>query len=145
KSLNPKKDAFLYSEKYRNFANLYSEITQNQFNPSNSIVTSYFFIDEKLYFLGLNSNYKIDFEGGKGYINYETLVNEFDDLKIPQDASIIVAFHHNIFASYEASLDKSWDIENRKLVLEFLKSKNVKCLFYGNEHTRSGSANGADD
>lgn len=145
KSLNPKKDAFLYSEKYRNFANLYSEITQNQFNPSNSIVTNYFFIDEKLYFLGLNSNYKIDFEGGKGYINYETLVNEFDDLKIPQDASIIVAFHHNIFASYEASLDKSWDIENRKLVLEFLKSKNVKCLFYGNEHTRSGSANGADD
>jgi orotate phosphoribosyltransferase/3',5'-cyclic AMP phosphodiesterase CpdA len=144
KKIQPFKQSYEYIDKYSNFSSLYQEVTGKNFEPEKIIVSYKHFKDEKIFLIGLNSNYKIDFDGGEGFIEYSRLVKEIEEIKIPEDSSIIVSFHHNIFASYEENQIKSWDKDNRKIILDYLKSKNVKCILHGNEHTRGSRYDGSN-
>lgn len=139
-----KKSFEYFIEKFKNFTNFYSEFFEGKldFSPEKTIV-NYITLKEpeNLLIIGLNSNYKIDYDGGDGYFNIENLRRELSELllKFP-DFSIICVFHHNIFASYDNSMTGQWDSSNsdsnRLAVFRVFDEFGINTLLYGNEHTR---------
>ena len=94
--------------------------------------------DEKILLIGLNSNYKIDYEGGLGHINPDSLEEEMKILyeKFPNHSRIVI-FHHNIISFYEDRKTGQFEKENRVTILNMLKKYETKLILYGNEHTRA--------
>lgn len=136
------RSSYEFEEKYTYFKNFYEKTTKSNFDASKVIVNELRFDHEKMTIIGLNSNHKIDYDGGSGFLNLEKLKKELQELEIPEGYSIIVAFHHNIFSAYENSQSGSWDKDNRKLIFEFFQNKQIKCFLYGNEHTRDSKFEG---
>lgn len=130
-------------EKLKNFKNFYDEFYSSEglvFDPEKVVVSKIFLEDENIVLVGLNSNYKIDFEGGLGFFVPTLLKAELNKIKEEyNDASIVTIFHHNIFASYEDKMTGQWfdDDSNRLSVLNCFSELGINVLLYGNEHTRT--------
>lgn len=126
----------LNKEKLFNFAQFYKKIKQTDFDP-NSVIIDKICIDRKIALLGINSNFKIDDEGGDGFIDIYNLEKEFKQIKKEYDADInyVFCWHHNIVANYEDKNNGQWEKDNRDLLLTKLEQfNNVKLILMGNEH-----------
>lgn len=129
--------SYEYTEKYDKFSAFYSKFLDKDFNKEGPVINLFEYKEEKLLLIGLNSNYIIDYEGGEGFIDSEKLRNEMKQISTKySDYSKIVSFHHNIYSTFENKGTGQWDITNRKEVLSILNQYGIKCIFYGNEHTR---------
>ena len=133
-----------FDEKYENFKSFYDNLYESviTFDSKKTIVNHVELLDEKLVLIGLNSNYKIDYDGGNGFFNIEQLESELENINANySEHSKIAVFHHNIFASYENKMKGQWDDEhnNRLAVFRVFEKYSINCLFYGNEHTRSSA------
>jgi orotate phosphoribosyltransferase len=143
--INSQKKSYEYLEKYDNFSTFYFEVLNENFEPNNSIVKIIEFDKEKLVLVGLNSCYKIDYEGGNGFFELDKLRQEFESLQskyISKNYSIIASFHHNLYSSYENNATGQWDNVNRRDFIALLNEFEIKCLFFGNEHTRNSQLTG---
>ena len=137
------KQSFEYfTEKFENFSNFYNEFYDSTcFFPEKTIVNSLVIEQDKLLIVGLNSNYKIDYDGGNGYFEINNLRNELNELLSNyKDYSVVCVFHHNIFAAYDNTMTGQWDNSNsdsnRLAVFRLFEEFGVNTLLYGNEHTR---------
>ncbi|MCB9261562.1 MAG: metallophosphoesterase [Flavobacteriales bacterium] len=133
------KKAFeFHQEKFQKFTDFYNDFYSDEgivFDPENAVSGK---IDLTLnsLIIGLNSNFKIGAQSGEGYINLEKLKIELENIiSENSDKQIFTAFHHNLEAKYENSAIGNWEKDNRNQVKEYLQSKDIKVLFYGNEHT----------
>lgn len=132
-----KLSSYLYNEKYDKFAFFYEDMFKTKFVKQN-IILNHLVVDNVV-FVGMNSNFKIDFTGGLGFIDIDKLKEELTNIDlIYKDYSKIAVFHHNISAFFENNVTGQWDKENRVVVLKMLKSFQYKAVLFGNEHT-SGS------
>ncbi|EJL59263.1 hypothetical protein [Flavobacterium sp. CF136] len=140
-----KKSFEYFDEKFEKFKSFYDSFYKSGltiFDSKKSIINYIKLDDEKLLLIGLNSNFKIDYDGGNGFFNTIQLESELDEInKTYSEYSKIAVFHHNIFASYENKMKGQWDDEhnNRLAVFRVFEKYPINCLFYGNEHTRSSA------
>lgn len=116
----------------------YKKHIDPKFEEEKVILNNLILEKEKIIIYGINSNYKIDFEGGLGYINIEKLKRDLLTYSNYDEFSKIAVFHHNIIANFEDNAKGQWDYDNRLEVLKTLQNNNFKAVFFGNEHT-SGS------
>lgn len=133
------KKAFeFHKEKFQKFTNFYNDFYSDVeiiFNPENAICGKIDLTPNSL-ILGLNSNFRIGAQSGEGYINLEKLKLELENVIVENsDKHIFAAFHHNMEAKYENTAIGNWEQDNRNQVKEYLQSKDIKVLFYGNEHS----------
>jgi len=137
KSKGDLRNSYEYYEKYDKFSSFYLKFLGSNFDKESAIINLHEYEDEKLLLMGINSNYLIDYEGGNGFIETEKLRKELNELNSKySEYSKIVAFHHNIYSAYENKGTGQWDLNNRKDILAILNQFSVKCILYGNEHTR---------
>lgn len=134
-----KKTIYSYecNDKLKNFSAFYYSLKDKKFQVDSAIFDKIVIEEIKTVVLASNSTYKIDYEGGLGFINSDLLEKDLNQIiKKNKDYNYIIAFHHNIFSSYEDKLTGQWDNQNRNDVLRILEKYKIKCMFYGNEHTR---------
>lgn len=127
----------LNNVKFKNFSELYKKIKLKEF-PFNKIIIDFINIDNKIILIGINSNYKVDNEGGEGFIPIEQFKAELNALKTElnnNSHNFIVCWHHNFSAGYEDKNSGQWNPENRIHLLAELERQNIKFVFTGNEHT----------
>jgi 3',5'-cyclic AMP phosphodiesterase CpdA/adenine/guanine phosphoribosyltransferase-like PRPP-binding protein len=134
-----KKKDFEYLEKYNQFSAFYKKFKGSDFEDNNTITDVLEFKEEKIVFIGINSNYKIGFKSGYGYVDIESFRKELDLIKNNyNEYSKIAVFHSNIVPFFETKIFGQWDENNRNEVIDLLKEYQFKASFFGNEHT-SGS------
>ena len=134
-----KKKDFEYTEKYKQFYDFYLKFKKLEFKVNDTITGVLELKEEKIVFIGINSNYKIGFKGGYGNVEIERFRSELDSIKVRyQDYSKIAVFHSNIVPFYENKIYGQWDESNRNEVIDLLKEYQFKASMFGNEHT-SGS------
>lgn len=139
------KDAYTFnSEKYIYFSEFYDNLLGKSFLVDNAVVDYMAVDDEKLLFVGVNTNYKLGTRDGFGAVDLERFNEEMKNVqsKCPDYIKIAV-FHHNIFSNYEKSTSPygSWLKDDWLNFKESLESFNFKCVLFGNEHTRSSDHN----
>ncbi len=123
--------------KFKNFSSLYKKIKNIDF-PFNKLIIDYIKIENKIILLGVNSNYKINNEGGEGFIPIEEFKQEFEELKRElnnKELNYIACWHHNISAGYENTNNGQWESQNRIHLIAELERLNINFVFTGNEHT----------
>lgn len=130
-----------FDEKFQNFKTFYERFYEGKktFNTKKSVIDHIAFDSEKLLIVGLNSNYKIDYDGGNGFFHIDSLKDQLKKLIIDfPDFSVMAVFHHNIFASYDNKMIGQWDNfdSNRLAVFKVFEELGINTLLYGNEHTR---------
>lgn len=136
---NIKKSWEYSSEKFEKFKNFYDGFTGKSFLADSILVDEMIFDEEEIYLLGLNSNFKIDYEGGNGFFILDHLRKTLEEIEEKyKDYSKIACFHHNIFSNYENKMIGQWDDSggNRLATLKLFEEFGVNCLFFGNEHTK---------
>ena len=140
---NPSVEAYKCNVgKYKYFAEFYKKVTRKDFPLNNAIVDSMSLDEEKVLFVGLNSNYKIGYKDEKGYIDIEGFRNEIDSIiKNKSNYIKIAVFHHNIITKYmnDPSHFGSFQVDNWDQVQKELEANDFRCVLYGNEHTRSSN------
>lgn len=144
---NPKKLAYLQFEaKYSNFKCFYNSFykgTGKAFGSDKQIVDYLALKDEKILFVGINTNYKIGYEGGTGAVDRDAFNNELAVLceKYDDSYSRIAIFHHNIVSDSEEDNTPygSWDKDDWISFKKSLEDKDFKFVMFGNEHTRASS------
>jgi orotate phosphoribosyltransferase/3',5'-cyclic AMP phosphodiesterase CpdA len=123
--------------KFNNFSSLYKNIIGKDF-PFDNIIIDYINIEDKIILLGINSNFKINNEGGEGFIPIVEFNKEFERLKAElanESLNYIACWHHNFSSGFENRNDGQWESQNRKHLLAELERQNIKFVFTGNEHT----------
>lgn len=138
---NKKKEGYLFHyEKYKNFSRfLFNKIYNIDFNYDKTIfnITS---IGERIVLLSMNSNYKVGERSANGYIELDKFEQEINEIRIKNpNKHILIAFHHNLSGNYDNSITGQWDSANRANFIHLLEKNQVKCIFYGNEHTNRSS------
>lgn len=133
------KKAFeFHKEKFEKFTEFYNDFylkEQIEFNPENAICGKIDLTSNSI-IIGLNSNFRIGAKSGEGYIDIAKLKSELEIIVEENSGKhIFVAFHHNMEAKYENKGIGNWESNNLNQVRSFLLSKDIKVLFYGNEHT----------
>lgn len=136
---NNEKKAYEYHyekfEKFTNFYNNFYSNEQNQFNPEKAIFGKIELTGDTI-IIGLNSNFRIGCQSGKGYIDIDKLKAELEKVKIENPNKIIfAAFHHNMEAKYADKGIGDWNEDNLHLVKGLLQDEGITTFFYGNEHT----------
>lgn len=144
-----KKSYEFHDEKYTYFSDFYEEFFDNakKFDSKKQIVDKLILCEEKILILGINSNYKIGCLGGTGSLNFEEFEDElkkeleFLNRESYKEWVFIAIFHHNILNEYNESkeLYGSWEKTDWVKLKKILDKFQFKCVFYGNEHTRSSS------
>lgn len=141
--INPTSEPYLlHSVKLKNFGVFYKDFKATEF-PFEKIIIDHINIDNKLMLLGINSNYKIDNEGGEGFIPIQQFTDELNALKASlndDQIQFVACWHHNLTAGYDDTNSGQWEPDNRRHLLAALMSQNIKLVITGNEHT-SGSKN----
>lgn len=130
-----------FDKKFQHFKSFYDGFYQGKrtFCTNKSVINHLVFDAEKLLIVGLNSNYKIDYDGGYGFFPIDDLKDELKNLITSFPSfSVMAVFHHNIFASYENKMTGQWDNcdSNRLAVFKVFEDLGINTLLYGNEHTR---------
>jgi len=123
--------------KFNNFSVFYEKIKGEDF-PFDKIIIDHINIDNKIILLGINSNYKINNEGGEGYIEIEQFKAEFESLKaqLSNDGlNYVACWHHNFSSGFEDKNNGQWESQNRLHLLAELERQNIKLVLTGNEHT----------
>lgn len=136
---NPTDQAHLLTEiKYERFSKFYYNLKSQNF-PVNKQIVDFLNIKDRIVVIGLNSNYKINDEGGEGNIPADKFREEMLELKsiftLPQ-LNFVLAWHHNISAGFEDKNSGQWEKENRGLLLSEVMNQEVKLILNGNEHIR---------
>lgn len=120
--------------KFKHFNDFYKQFKKSTISSDKLIFDHINLQDFVL--IGINSNFKIDINGGEGYLSTELLDLELKDFrKSHTDKEIILCTHHNLQGEYQDTYFGQWDKENRKALIPVLERNNVKCVFSGNEHT----------
>lgn len=135
-----KKDYEFHTEKYSFYSVFFNDLLKKPFPAQKSIVDYMAVDDEKLLFVGVNSNYKIGYSDGYGAVDVDGFKEEMKALDSQfQGYCKIAVFHHNITTNYEKdpSHHGSFEKDERLRFLRALESLGFKCALYGNEHTRS--------
>lgn len=125
-------------EKYKKFETFYNSFFfgLKQFNAENAITDTLVIIDEKIIYVGLNSNFHIGAKSNVGFIDKTKLDEEFKLLEVEySDYNKIAIFHHNFLPFYKGENKGQWDKDNLYDVKRIFELHNVKCYIYGNEHT----------
>jgi orotate phosphoribosyltransferase len=136
---NKQKKDFEYIEKYKQFSDFYLKFKNVEFQINDTITGILELKQEKIVFIGINSNYKIGFRGGYGNVEIERFRSELDNINAKyHEYSKIAVFHSNIIPFYEKKINGQWDESNRNEVIDILKEYQFKASMFGNEHT-SGS------
>lgn len=140
-SLTTTKKPYEYKiEKLKKFSDFYRTFYNEEFNPNKIIFKTLMLENEKIILLGINSTHKIDFNGGKGYIDCDLLHEELEELtNDTKEYSLIACFHHNLVANYEMNEGNigQWEENNQKRILRKLDEFNIKLVLTGNEHTHA--------
>ena len=120
--------------KFKNFNGFYSKFKSS---PMRGDKLFFDYIDlQDFVLIGVNSNFKIDVNGGDGYLSTELLDLELKSFrKENKDKEIILCTHHNMQGEYENDYFGQWDEDNRKNLIPVLERNYVKCILSGNEHT----------
>lgn len=122
--------------KFRNFNGFYKKIKGKDFNTEQIIFDSIEIND--LIFLALNSNYKVDQNGGHGFFQVDVLDIELENVvENNQGKEIILCFHHNIEGSHEDTTFGQWEPENKKQITALFRKHGIKLILNGNEHTKN--------
>lgn len=145
---DPEKPAYLQLEaKYSNFKcfydGFYKEVGKT-FESDKQIVDHLALKDEKLLFVGINTNYKIDYEDGDGAVDIDAFKKELSELcEKYEDYSKIAIFHHNMLSDSDENSSPygSWDKDDWLSFKGALERMQFKILMFGNEHTRASSRN----
>ena len=144
---NSKKAYEFHAEKYSSYSAFYNSLFGKPFPAEKAIVNHMAVDDEKLLFVGVNSNYKLAYSDGYGAVDVDSFKEEMKvlDSKFPGYSKIAV-FHHNITTNYEKnpSHHGSFEKDERLRFLRALESLGFKCALYGNEHTRSSEYDSPD-
>jgi hypothetical protein len=122
-------------EKFTEFYNNFYSKERIEFNAENAICRKIDLTPDSI-IIGLNSNFRIGAESGKGYIDIEKLKLELEEIIHDNSGKqIFAAFHHNMEAKYADKGIGDWNEDNLHLVKGLLQNNDVKLFFYGNEHT----------
>lgn len=144
---NSKKAYEFHTEKYSSYSSFYNSLLGKLFPDEKAIVDHMAVDDEKLLFVGVNSNYKLAYSDGYGAVDVDSFKEEMKvlDSQYPEYSKIAV-FHHNITTNYEnnSSHHGSFEKDERLRFLKALESFGFKCALYGNEHTRSSEYESLD-
>ena len=125
----------LLEEKFKNFGDFYKTLKDEDFDFNKALFDTRELTGD-IILLSANSNFRVGQMPGGGFIPIEQLDNELNDIKAQnKDKQILIAFHHNISGVYENEVSVQWDVENRKDLIHLLDKHQIKCVFYGNEHT----------
>ena len=140
------KNAYEYlEEKYYYFKLFYDDFYDTngkRFDPRKQVVDSLILEDERLLFVGINTNYKIDYSGGKGAVEIELLSKELTALcDSNTDYSKVAFCHHNISSDSDEDNSPygSWDKNGWISFKRLLEEKDFKFAMFGNEHIRASS------
>lgn len=140
-----------FEEKYYYFKEFYNGVLGEigkSFDVNKQVVDYLLLHDEKLLFVGINSNYKIRSGGGKGAVKTDLLDKELNVLcgKYPDEYSKIAVFHHNIVSDskIDSSIYGSWEENDWINFKKKLDKYGFKIVMFGNEHT-NGSSRQWDD
>jgi len=136
---NPTNEAHLLNEiKYEKFSKFYFNLKGLDF-PINNQIVDFLNIKDRIIIIGLNSNFKINDEGGEGNIPTDKFREEMIKLKDSftlTQLNFVLAWHHNISAGYEDKNSGQWEKDNRGLLLGEVMNQEVKLILNGNEHIR---------
>jgi orotate phosphoribosyltransferase len=142
---SPSSDSHLMNNvKFGNFSSFYKDVKKIDF-PFDKVIIDHIIVDSKIVLIGINSNYKINAKGGKGFIPIQIFKDEMGALKNSlgeSDFQFIACWHHNFTAGYEDTNSGQWDPENRKQLLAELEGQNIKLVLTGNEHTNNAKTIG---
>lgn len=145
---SPEKPAYLQLEaKYHNFKCFYDSFYKKigkTFGLKKQIVDYLALNDEKILFVGINTNYKIDYEGGTGAVDTDAFKEELARLCEKYESySKIAVFHHNILSDNDekSSPYGSWGKDDWINFKGILETNEFVVLMFGNEHTRASSRN----
>lgn len=143
---NPKKPAYLNLEaKYENFKCFYDGFyagTEKVFGVDKQIVDYLALKEDQMLFVGINTNYKIHYKGGKGAVEIDAFKEELAKLcEEFEDYTKIAVFHHNIRSDSEEDKDSygSWEKKDWIRFKNALEERDFKMVMFGNEHTRASS------
>jgi orotate phosphoribosyltransferase len=144
--INNNTDFELNKVKYKNFNDyLYKKIKNSDFDNS-KIIFDTTPIGEKILLLSLNSTLNIAKIEDKGDFNIDKLRTELEEIiNNNPHKNLLMAFHHNISGSYENKTTGSIAQGSWGNLLSLLNEKNIKCIFYGNEHTHCTKKIGTTD
>ena len=135
-----------FEAKYRSFKRYFYDSffqgTGKTFDVNKQIVDYLAIDDERILFVGINTNYKIEYGGGTGAVNVEAFNVECNELfkKYP-DYSKVAVFHHNLCSDSEEGDNHygSWEKNDWISFVGSLKDNRFDLVLFGNEHTRASS------
>lgn len=138
KENNEKKAYDYHKEKFEKFTEFFNDFYSDEevkFNAENALVGNIKPTSNSI-IIGINTNFRIGAQSGEGYVDLYKLKQELEDFLTSHPSKhIFAAFHHNMEARYENRQNGNWEEHNLHQVKNLLLSKNIKVLFYGNEHT----------
>lgn len=124
----------LHEIKFKNFNVLYNNIKEIDFNYDKLVFDE--IIIDGIVLLAINSNSKVDQNGGHGYLDTEQLDKE---LKLVQEShpkkEIVLCLHHNLEGEHEDTVFGQWNPVNQKNLVALFERYDIKCILNGNEHT----------
>lgn len=136
-----------FDAKYTNFKSFYDDFykdTGKIFDSGKQIVDYLVLEEEKLLFVGINTNYKIDYEGGGGAVDADMLDSELKELcSSYRNYSKVAIFHHNMLSDSDEDNSPygSWGRDDWLNFKGILERMEFVILMFGNEHTRASSRN----
>ena len=138
--------AYLHLDaKYSNFKKFYDSFYDGKKKAleSDKQIVDYLVLEhEKILFVGINTNYKIDYEGGTGAVELNAFKKELATIcEKYDDYSRIAIFHHNIISDSDEDNSRygSWEKDDWLDFKRSLEDNDFKFVLFGNEHTRASS------
>lgn len=122
--------------KLNNFSIFYKAIKQQDFDLQKMIFDKVIIGD--IILLAVDSNNKVDQNGGHGYLDLEKFELELKALRNTfAKQELIICLHHNLEGEHEDTRFGQWDKENKKDLVTIFERYNIKCILNGNEHTHN--------
>lgn len=126
--------ADLQEIKFINFNVLYKSLKEVNFNCGKLIFDE--ITTDDIVLLAINSNSKVDQNGGHGYLDTEKLDKELKLVKASHPKKeIVLCLHHNLEGAHEDTSFGQWDLTNQKNLVALFERYDIKCILNGNEHT----------